>query len=156
MIAYFTRAKDSNKEHELPDDCPWSSWYYNEGDEVPDNAIVVTEEEFDSIMELWQPIIQRAKDKARYRERAKVKDELIVGICADNMERIRNGVWTVAQLIELTADPSFKNIQDDINSLSFELAQGKIMASSNPLITQDVKNDWVGRLQADLFNNIEV
>lgn len=156
MIAYFTRAKDSNKDHGLPDDCPWTSWYWNEGDIIPDNAIVVTEEEFDSIMATWQPIIQKAKDQARYRERAKVKDELIVGICTDNMDRIRTGIWTVTQLIELTSEQNFKNIQDDINSLSFELAQGKIMAMTNPLLTQDIKNEWIGRLQANLFNDIEV
>lgn len=156
MIAYFTRAKDSNKEHGLPDDCPWTSWYWSEGDVIPDNAIVVTEGEFDSLMATWQPIIQKAKDQARYRERAKVRDELIVSICTDNMERIRSGVWTVAQLIELTADPIFKNLQDDINSLSFELAQGKIMSLTNPIITQEIKNEWVARLQEKLFLDIEV
>lgn len=156
MIAYFTRAKDSNKEHGLPGDCPWVSWYWDDGDIVPNDCIVVTEEEFALLMVTWQPIIQKAKDKARYRERSKVKDELVVGICADNMERIRSGAWTVAQLIELTADPNFKNIQDDINNLSFELAQGKIMSITNPLLTQEIKNDWVGRLQANLFNDIEV
>lgn len=156
MIAYFTRAKDGNKSHGLPDDCPWTSWYWQEGDIIPNDAIVVSDEEFDSLMNTWQPIIQKAKDSARYRERAKVRDELIVGICADNMERIRTGAWTVAQLVELTSDVAFKNIQDDINSLSFELAQGKIMALSNPMITQEIKNEWVGRLQANLFNDIEV
>lgn len=156
MIAYFTRAKDSNKEHGLPDECPWVSWYWKEGDIIPNDAIVVSDEEFESLMNTWQPIIQKAKDSARYRERAKVRDELIVGICADNMERIRTGVWTVSELVELTADPVFKNIQDDINGLSFELAQGKIMALSNKIVTQEIKNEWVGRLQASLFNDIEV
>lgn len=156
MIAYFTRAKDSNKEHELPEDCPWVSWYWSEGDVIPNDAIVVTEDEFNSLMVTWNPIIQKAKDKARYRERAKVKDELVVGICADNMERIRSGLWSVSQLVELTEDPIFKKLQDDINSLSFELAQGKIMSLSNPIITQEIKNEWVARLQANLFNDIEV
>lgn len=156
MIAYFTRAKDSNKEHGLPDECPWVSWYWKEGDVIPNDATVVTEEEFNSLMETWAPIIQKAKDLARYRERSKVRDELIVGICADNMERIRAGIWTVAQLIELTEDPLFKKLQDDISSLSFELAQGKVMAITNPIITQEIKNDWVGRLQQNLFNDIEV
>lgn len=156
MIAYFTRAKDSNKEHGLPDDCPWVSWYWQEGDVIPDNAIIVEDSEFDTIMATWNPIIQKAKDQARYRERAKVKDELIVGICTDNMERIRSGIWTVTQLVELTSEQSFKNIQNDINSLSFELAQGKIMALTNPIITQDIKDEWVTRLQNNLFNDIEV
>lgn len=156
MIAYFTRAKDSNKEHGLPDECPWVSWYWNEGDIIPNDAVVVTEGEFDLLMTTWAPIIQKAKDKARYRERAKVRDELVVGICADNMERIRTEVWAVPQLVELTADPIFKNVQDDINGLSFELAQGKIMSLTNPIITNEIKMDWVGRLQANLFNDIEV
>lgn len=156
MIAYFTRAKDSNKEHNLPDACPWTSWYWQEGDIIPNDAIIVTEEEFDNLMATWQLVIQKAKDSARYRERAKVRDELVVGICTDNMERIRNGIWTVSQLIELTADPVFKNIQDDINGLSFELAQSKIMALNSPIITQDIKLEWVGRLQKNLFNDIEV
>lgn len=156
MIAYLTRAKDSNKEHGLPDACPWTSWYWKEGDPIVNDAIIVTEEEFATIMQTWGLEIQKAKDKARYSERAKVKDDLVVGICADNIERIRTGAWTVAQLVELTSDPSFKNIQGDINSLSFELAQGKIMALSNPMITQEIKNEWVGRLQANLFNDIEV
>jgi hypothetical protein len=155
MIAYLTRAKDSS-DHGLPSDCPWVSWYWSDGDSIVDNSIIVTEEEFSALMATWNPIIQKAKDKARYRERAKIKDELIVGICADNMERVRQGIWTVSNLIELTADTTFKNAQDDINSLSFELAQGKIMSLSLPFITTEIKLDWVARLQENLFNNIEV
>jgi len=156
MIAYFTRAKDSNKEHGLPDECPWVSWYWQEGDITPDDAIVVTEEEFDTLMATWSPVIQKAKDRARYMKRSEVKEELIVGICADNMERIRSGIWTVAQLVELTEDPIFKKLQDDINSLSFELAQGKVMSLTIPIITNEIKMEWVSRLQANLFNDIEV
>lgn len=156
MIAYFTRAKDSNKEHGLPEECPWVSWYYQEGDIIPNDAIVVTEEEFDTLMATWSPVIQKAKDIARYKKRSEVKEELIVGICADNMERIRSGIWTVAQLVELTEDPIFKKLQDDINSLSFELAQGKVMSLTIPIITNEIKMEWVSRLQANLFNDIEV
>lgn len=156
MIAYFTRAKDSNKEHGLPEECPWVSWYYQEGDIIPNDAIVVTEEEFDTLMATWSPVIQKAKDIARYKKRSEVKEELIVGICADNMGRIRSGIWTVAQLVELTEDPIFKKLQDDINSLSFELAQGKVMSLTIPIITNEIKMEWVSRLQANLFNDIEV
>lgn len=156
MIAYFTRAKDSNKEHGLPEECPWVSWYYQEGDIIPNDAIVVTEEEFDTLMATWGPVIQKAKDRARYMKRSEVKEELIVGICADNMDRIRSGIWTVAQLVELTEDPIFKKLQDDINSLSFELAQGKVMSLTIPIITNEIKMEWVSRLQANLFNDIEV
>ena len=62
MIAYLTRAKDSNKEHGLPDACPWTSWYWQEGYPIVNDAIIVTEEEFATIMQTWGPEIQKAKE----------------------------------------------------------------------------------------------
>lgn len=150
MIAYIKQEK--NPDNEFYDgECPWTSWYHNEGDPLPDNAIVVSEEEFATITATWASHVQLVKDKIRYLNRAKVKDSLIADICTENMQRIREGVWTVDQLISLTVDSDFLKIQNDINSLSFELAQSKIMSMTNPLITQDIKLGWVGKLQENLF-----
>lgn len=35
------------------------SWYWKEGDTIPNDAVVVSEE---NSMEVWAPIIQKAKD----------------------------------------------------------------------------------------------
>lgn len=150
MIAYIKNSKNPDNEYYDPES-PWASWYHNEGDPLPDNAIIVTDEEFSVITAEWAAHVQLVKDKIRYLNRAKVKDNLIAEICTENMQRIRNGTWTVEQLISLTVDSDFIKIQNDINSLSFELAQSKIMSMTNPLITQDIKLGWVGRLQENLF-----
>jgi hypothetical protein len=68
------------------------------------------------------------------------------------MARVRAGVWTVPNLVALTQDPELKLILDDINTLSFELAVLKLMALTNPLITQKIKNDWVLKLQSHFYN----
>jgi hypothetical protein len=150
MIAYIKCSKNPDNEYYDPE-CPWASWYYNDGDPLPDNAVVVTDEEFSAITTQWASHVQLVKDKVRYLNRARVKDSLIAEICTENMQRIRGGIWTVDQLISLTVDADFLKIQSDINSLSFELAQSKIMSMTNPLITQDIKLGWVSKLQENLF-----
>jgi len=150
VIAYLTQSKNPDNEL-LPPECPWTSWYYTEGEPLPDNAIVVTDEEWDSLYSQWQEQILIAKDKVTMSKRASIKDSLIGEIGAENKGRIRQGIWTVEQLTQLTQDNEMKLVLDDINSLSFELAQAKIMAISNPLITQEIKLQWIGRLQANLF-----
>lgn len=97
-------------------------------------------------------LTQSQKDFIKYKQRASVKDDIIAQMATENMERVRNGVWTVSQLVELTQDAGLKNVLDDVNTLSFELAQAKIQTLTNPLLTTEIKNSWIMKLQANLFN----
>lgn len=150
MVAYLTQEKNPENE-KLPNECPWVSWIYNEGDPLPDNAIVITDEEYQILYSQYEATILKEKDRVTMLKRAQVKDTIIGEIGADNKQRIRTGAWTVTDLIGITQDPSFIAILNDIQGLSFELAQSKIMAWSNPLITQEIKLSIISKLQENLF-----
>jgi ATP-dependent Clp protease ATP-binding subunit ClpA len=150
MIAYITQMYNIDN-RTLPAECPWTSWQYVDGSPLPDNAIVVSDEEFAALYAQYEPVIMMEKDRVTMAERSRVKDELIGKMGAENKQRVRDGTWTVTQLIELTQDAQLKLVLDDINSLSFELAQSKIMAITNPLITMEIKMSWVKSLQDNLF-----
>lgn len=85
---------------------------------------------------------QKELDFHRYLKRANVKNEIIAQMASENMERVRNGIWTVSDLVNLTEDPELKLILDDINTLSFELAHNRIDTITNPIVTTDIKNQW--------------
>lgn len=150
MIAYFTQERNPDNET-LPLECPWVSWFYNEGDPLPDNAIVLSDEEYNALYSSFQTLILREKDRQTMLKRAEVKDKIIGEIGAENKERIRLGVWFVSDLVGLTQDPSFLAILNDIQGLSFELAQQKVMAWTHPLITTEIKMGIVGKLQENLY-----
>jgi hypothetical protein len=150
MVAYIPQSKNPDNEF-LDGDCPWVSWVHNEGDPLPDNAILLTDEEWSTFYALWEPKIMIAKDKITMQKRAEMKDHIVGEIAAKNKQRIREGVWTVPQLVGLTQDPQFIAVLNDITSLSFELAQSKVMAMTNPLITPTIKMEIVGKLQENLF-----
>jgi hypothetical protein len=94
----------------------------------------------------------KLKDQEKYAKRDKVKGQLIIEMATENMERVRMGLWTTPQLIALTQDSELKLVQDDIGSLSFELAVMKVQALTNPLITPDIKLGWIKKLQAHFYN----
>lgn len=100
-----------------------------------------------------QTLTQYEKDFIKYQKRAAIKDIIISEMAAENMQRVRAGVWTVSQLIELTQDVELKHVLDDVNTLSFELAQAKINALTNPLITAEIKTNWIVKLQNYLYNS---
>lgn len=150
MIAYLTQERNQENEN-LPADCPWTSWNHTDGNPLPENAILVSDEEFAVIYAQYEPLILKEKDRITMKKRAEVKDSLIGQIGADNKERLRNGVWTQAQLIEFLASEECKLVLGDIQGLSFELAQGKIMAMTNPLITMEIKMNWINILKENLF-----
>ena len=95
---------------------------------------------------------QKDLDYQKYLKRAAVKDQIIAEMASENMERVRAGIWTVANLIALTQDADLKLVLDDINTLSFELAQSKLQGATNPLLTTEIKNGWITKLQTHLYN----
>ena len=95
--------------------------------------------------------LQIELDKIRFTKRAKVKDQIIAEMAAENMERVRTAVWTTADLISLTQDSELKDLLDDINSLSFEIAYSKIDALTNTLITTDIKDNWKLKLASHFY-----
>ena len=94
---------------------------------------------------------QKNKDKLRFQKRAEVKDEILSIMAAENMDRVRNGIWTVSELISLTADPELKDLLDDINTLSFEIAYSKIDPLTNVILTQPIKDGWKALLAAHFY-----
>lgn len=150
MIAYLTQERNQDNEN-LPAECPWTSWNHTDGNPLPENAIVVTDEEFAVIYAQYEPIILKEKDRITMKKRAEVKDSLIGQIGTDNKERLRNGVWTQTELITFLGSEECKLVLGDIQGLSFELAQGKIMAMTNPLITMEIKMTWINILKENLF-----
>ena len=98
-----------------------------------------------------RPQTQFEKDQSRYTKRAAVKDELLAYMAADNMSRVRSGVWTVADLTSLLDDPAVVAANSLMGSLSFELAAQQIQAATTPLLTPEIKADWVSRLEAHCY-----
>lgn len=91
------------------------------------------------------------RDKARYEKRAAVKDQLLAYMAADNMSRVRSGVWSVQDLTSLLADPAVAAANQFMGTLSFELAAQAIGSAATPLLTPEIRADWIGRLQAAFF-----
>ena len=97
------------------------------------------------------PQTQFEKDQSRYQKRAAVKDELLAYMAADNMSRVRSGVWTVADLTSLLDDPAVVAANSLMGTLSFELAVQQISAATTPLLTAEIKAEWVSRLEAHYY-----
>jgi hypothetical protein len=100
----------------------------------------------------WVELTQKEKDFNKYLKRAAAKNIIMAEMASENMERVRNGVWTVPQLVELTQDAELKLILNDIETLSFELAYQKLLAATNPMITSEIKTQWATKLVNNFFN----
>ena len=90
-------------------------------------------------------------DQARYSKRAAVKDELIAYMAADNMSRVRNGAWTVEELVSLMTDESVSSATAYMSTLSYELAAQAILTAQTPLLTDGIKSNWVAKLQEHFY-----
>ena len=150
MIAYLDQSRNPDNQN-LPSECPWTSWVHTDGQPLPENAIVVTDEEYQIIYASFEPVILKEKDRIAMEKRAQIKDALIGEIASENKERLRSGEWTYADLVGFLNSEESKKVMNEINGLSFELAQGSIMAITNPIITMDIKLVWVSKLKENLF-----
>ena len=90
-------------------------------------------------------------DRLRYKKRADAQSDLIAWMAADNMSRVRSGVWTVADLTSLMSDPAVTAAQAYMGTLSYELAAQSIMQATHPLLTPEIKGAWVGKLQEHFY-----
>lgn len=133
--------------------------YMNQYDSFIDLSDYVIEPEIGWVLEgnLLVPsseyeMSQLERDFIKYMKRAAVKNTILSEMAAENMQRVRTGIWTVPQLIALTQDDELKHVLDDVNTLSFELAIGKIAAiASDAVLTTEIKNQWIAKLQNNLF-----
>ncbi len=150
MIAYLEQSRNPDNSN-LPPECPWTSWVHAEGQPLPENAIVVSDEDYALLYASYESLILKEKDRIAMEKRAQIKDALIGEIASENKERLRTGVWTYANLITFLDSEESKKVMNEINGLSFELAQSSIMAITNPIITMDIKLQWVDRLKSNLF-----
>lgn len=91
------------------------------------------------------------RDEARYRKRAAIKDTLLAYMAADNMSRVRSGTWTVADLTALMDDPAVATATAYMGTLSYELAAQAIAAASTPLLTPEIRANWIAKLQAHFY-----
>lgn len=94
---------------------------------------------------------QSELDYDRYIKRSQAKEKILAEFAAENMGRVRAGIWTVPNLIALTQDAQLILLLANINTLSFELAIATVQGITNPLITTEIKAAWVAKLQANLF-----
>ena len=97
------------------------------------------------------PPTQFELDQMRYQKRAAVQSELLSWMAADNMSRVRSGVWTVADLTSLMSDPAVTAAQAYMSTLSYELAAQAIQAATTPLLTQAIKDVWIGKLTEHFY-----
>ncbi len=124
-------------ELELPDDTPESVW----------------QEHLAKFAEAPTIPTQYQKDTSRYLKRAEAKATIISKMAADNVTRLRNGTWNTTQLISLVEDPELMKLLSKIESLSFELAIGSIPYLTNPLLTAEIKAEWIKDLSQYLYLN---
>ena len=80
-----------------------------------------------------------------------MRAELLAWMAADNMGRVRNGVWTVQDLTALLADPAVAAANQFMSTLSFELAAQAIAQAQTPLLTPSIRSDWIARLQGAFY-----
>lgn len=97
-------------------------------------------------------LAQFDRDQARYTKRAAAKDSLLAFMAADNMSRVRSGMWTVQQLTSLISDPAVAAANSYMSTLSYELAAQAIQAAQTPLLTPAIKALWVKKLQDHFYN----
>lgn len=90
-------------------------------------------------------------DQARYFKRAAARDSLLAYMAADNMSRVHSGVWTEADLAGLMSDPSIAAASAYMSTLGYELAAQSIAAAEAPLLTPEIRADWIGRLQQHFY-----
>lgn len=119
---------------------------------LPEEQKILLRNEFNGINNSPPTQSQEEKDLAKYQKRAAVKDLIISEMATENMSRVRAGIWTVSDLINLTQDPTLKLVLDDISTLSFELAAQKLQTANNPLLTSDIKNKWILKLRGHFYN----
>ena len=97
------------------------------------------------------PPTQFELDQRRYQKRAAVRSELLAWMAADNMSRVRSGVWTVADLTSLMSDPAVTAAQAYMGTLSYELAAQSIASATTPLLTQAIKDVWINKLTEHFY-----
>ncbi len=141
-------------------DVIWLKGPFSTGEYLWDKTLP-NQEEIENLIEEYNPNLQlteeqkkqkqREQDFVRFKKRASAKDVIIAEMAAANMERVRSGVWTTSQLIALTQDPELKQILDDVNTLSFEIAYSRVDGLTNALLTTEIKNSWKALLQAHFY-----
>jgi hypothetical protein len=136
-----------------------------DADTPPTNEAITDVGQFAGAMAAWAakhaeataepaPVPELTPDqirKERFTQRSQAKDGLIIWMADTNVARIESGEWTSADLVGLTQDAEMKSLLEDIQTLSFELALRKIPALTNPLMTEAIKAQWVGKLTESLY-----
>lgn len=90
-------------------------------------------------------------DQVRYRQRAAAYGELMSWMSADNMSRVRTGVWSLPELKSLMGDPAVLAAQAYMSMLSYELAAQSITEATTPLLTPDIKATWLAKLAEHFY-----
>jgi len=152
MIGYLTQLHNPDNKT-LPDACPWMSWHYQEGVSLPNDAIIVTDEEYSELVAYYAPMITSQKRREMYEKRAAIKDSLIGIMNDNNVARIEAGIWTVDLLKGILSDPHMEAASSYVDKLSFELAIQEISLATNPLLTNEIKSEYISLLMSNLFKD---
>lgn len=122
------------------------------GADAADHEVLIAEVAATYIPPEPEPeLSQFEKDRIRYQKRASVKDSLIAYMAADNMSRVRSGEWSVQDLRSLLQDANIAEANTCMSTLSFELASTCISNVTNPLLTEEIKTDWIARLTEHFY-----
>jgi hypothetical protein len=88
----------------------------------------------------------------KYAKRYESVKTIVSEFATENVARLVSGEWTLPQLVSLMSDTQLQELLNFINTLSFEIAIGKVQAITNPLITQTIKDVWIAKLQSHFYN----
>jgi hypothetical protein len=88
----------------------------------------------------------------KYAKRYEAVKTIMSEFATENVARLVSGTWSLEQLVSLMSDPQLQELLNFINTLSFEIAIGKVQAITNPLITQTIKDGWAAKLQSHFYN----
>lgn len=157
-IAYITYKYASNRPSTIPEEYPYLKKEV-EDDYIPrEEELILTPEQYQQLLDSFNTVMQehensllKEKLKKRMLLRSYAKDMLIVKMSHENLLRMYQGVWTQNDIKSLPNDKQLESILQDISSLSFEMAIPKIMSLNNPLITAEIKQDWINTLYAHLY-----
>lgn len=137
MIAYLTQQHNEENVN-LPENCPWVSWVHNPDSSVPQNAIIVTDEQFAILYASFESLILAEQELIKQNANITKIDANLIPIsitfskdhsyaCSIKNTRVHNTKHTTSGsslIIYATKDgteqgiPLFNNLEDSAIQLS--------------------------------------
>jgi hypothetical protein len=160
MIAFKRFSQNPEADPDIPMAYPWIK---NEIDDecqkdFEDQGFECLEpKEFDALCMGLQPQIETylaskqpkkyaQADFEKYLKRADRVRFILAEQAAENVAKIRAGLWRPEELFSLLRDPQSVLVNHLVNALSFEFAILVLQNHTHPLMTKDVKNALIEKI----------